>query len=215
MATLVLSLHSETPELRKINRVVEELRKGAVILYPTDTGFTLGCELANKVAINRIRAIRKLPENKNMTFLCNSLANISEFARVDNLAYRTIKRLIPGPYTFVLPATKTVPKYAQDPKRNTAGIRVPDNVLSQLLLKTLGSPLISITAKSPDGLYISDVDKLLKIFTPLVDVAVYSDEYNFVGESTVIDMTTDEFFITRHGAGITKVLEFVEMEEEI
>jgi tRNA threonylcarbamoyl adenosine modification protein (Sua5/YciO/YrdC/YwlC family) len=139
---------------------------------------------------------------------------VAEFARVSNLAYKTIKRLIPGPYTFILPATKEVPRFAQDPKRKTAGIRVPENILSQSLLKSLGSPIISISAKVENGVVYRDPDELVEAFAPMVDIAVRSDAYNFTGESTVIDMTTDDFFITRHGAGIAKVLDLVEMEEE-
>ncbi|OGU38086.1 MAG: threonylcarbamoyl-AMP synthase [Ignavibacteria bacterium GWB2_35_12] len=212
MTSEVLTIHSKTPELRKISEVAEALRKGAVILYPTDTGFTLGCELANKEAIGRIRAIRRLPEEKAMTFLCGSLSNLSEFAKVSNTAYRTIKRLIPGPYTFVLPASKQVPKFAWDPKRKTAGIRVPDHILSQLLLKELDGPIISISAKMPESVTINDPEELIKKFVPFVDVAVRSDSYNFLGESTVLDMTTDEFRLMRHGAGISKVLEYVDIE---
>lgn len=138
MASEILTIHSKTPEIRKIKMVADTLRNGGVILYPTDTGFTLGCELANKSAIAKLRAIRKLPMSKSLTFLCDSLSNIAEFAKVSNKAYKTIKSLIPGPYTFVLPASKNVPKFAQNPKRKTAGIRVPQNDLSQLLLMNLG-----------------------------------------------------------------------------
>jgi tRNA threonylcarbamoyl adenosine modification protein (Sua5/YciO/YrdC/YwlC family) len=198
--------------MRKIVQIAEKLRNGAVILFPTDTGFALGCALTNKEAINKIRAIRRLPENKELTFLCDSLSNIAEFAKVSNVAYRTIKRLIPGPYTFVLPASKMVPKFAQNPKRKTAGIRVPLNELSQLILKELGAPIISITAKR-DDIITNKPDDVLRAFAPMVDIAVRSDKYKFTGESTVIDMTSDEFAIIRHGAGITKVLEYVDIEE--
>ena len=108
MATAILNLHPQTPELRKIDKVVDALRQGAVILYPTDTGFTLGCALSNKEAIQRIRLIRRLPDSKSMTFLCSSLSNVAEFAKVSNIAYRTIKSLIPGPYTFILPASSVL-----------------------------------------------------------------------------------------------------------
>jgi tRNA threonylcarbamoyl adenosine modification protein (Sua5/YciO/YrdC/YwlC family) len=215
MAKLVLSIHSKTPELRKIDKVVEALNEGSVILYPTDTGFSLGCTLSNKEAIQRIRAIRGLPDGKAMTFLCNSLSNIAEFARVTNLAYRTIKRLIPGPYTFILPASKLVPKFAQDPKRKTAGLRVPDQALPLLLLKQLESPLISISAKKPFGEPFKDNEELIEYYANLVDVAVRSDEYSFSGESTVIDMTSDDFTIMREGAGYEKVMELMEIEEEM
>jgi tRNA threonylcarbamoyl adenosine modification protein (Sua5/YciO/YrdC/YwlC family) len=213
MASEILTIHSKNPELRKIGKVVDSLKNGAVILYPTDTGFTLGCQLSNKNAINRIRQIRNIPQKKEMTFLCNSLSNIAEFAKVSNLAYKTIKRLIPGPYTFILPATREVPKFAQSEKRNTAGMRVPDHILSQLLLKELGEPIISISAKTEEDLSSYEPDEFVSKLAPLVDVAVRSDSYNFVGESTLLDMTSDDFLILRHGAGITKVLEFVEEEE--
>jgi tRNA threonylcarbamoyl adenosine modification protein (Sua5/YciO/YrdC/YwlC family) len=172
----------------------------------------LGCALANKDAIQKIRQIRNIPEDKALTFLCRDLSNISEFAKVSDLAYKTIKKLIPGPYTFILPASKEVPRYAQDPKRKTAGIRVPDHILSQALLEELGAPIISISAKI-EGFEYSHPEELLEKFLNLVDVAVKTDEYNFAGESTVIDMTTDNFKILRHGAGIAKVLEFVDFNE--
>ena len=213
MGALILTVHSKTPELRKIGKVVEALRDGAVILYPTDTGFSLGCELSNKEAISRLRAIRRLPGKKALTFLCGSLSNIAEFAKVSNYAYRTIKRLIPGPYTFILPASKHVPRLAQNPKRKTAGIRVPDNILSQLLLKNLGEPIISITAKIEGTENSTEPDDLIRIFSPMVDVAVNSDEYFFTGESTVINMTNDEFTIFRPGAGLEKALEFIDVVE--
>ncbi|MBM2815335.1 MAG: threonylcarbamoyl-AMP synthase [Ignavibacteria bacterium] len=213
MGALVLSIHSETPELRKIAKVVEALNEGAVILYPTDTGFSLGCSLSNKEGIQRIQAIRNIPETHELTFLCESLSNISEFAKVSNAAYRTIKRLIPGPYTFILPASKLVPVFAQNPKKKTSGIRVPDNVLSQLLLIDLGAPMISISAKRDDE-YFENYDELIKAYMHLVDVAVESDEYNFSGQSTIIDMTTDSFQIIREGASIDKALQYIGLSEE-
>ena len=149
-----------------------------------------------------------------MTFLCNSLSNIAEFAKVSNTAYKTIKALIPGPYTFILPASKLVPKFAQDPKRNTAGIRVPENILSQLLLKENGAPIISISAKNDEVGPNSTADDIVEIFSKHVDVAVRSDAYTFVGESSVINMTTDEFQIFRQGAGYEKLVNFLEEIEE-
>lgn len=213
MASLFLSIHSKTPELRKIKRVVDALRQGAVILYPTDTGYTLGCQLSNKNAINKIRQIRKISTKKSLTFLCGSLSNIAEYAKVSNSAYRVINALIPGPFTFILPATKNVPKFASNPIRKTSGIRVPDNRLSRALFMELGEPLISITAKHGDDEYINDPEDLVHAFRNTVDLAVTTDQYNFTGESTVLNMTTDEFSLYRHGAGITKALEFVDIDE--
>jgi len=209
MKTDIIALHSKNPELRKISKIVEALKKGAVILYPTDTGFTLGCQLGNKNAIEKLRMIRRISDKKSLTFLCNDLSHISNFAIVSNLAYNTIKRLIPGPYTFILPATKLVPKLALNPTRKTAGIRVPDSLIAQVLLKEVGEPLISISAKVDtenyeDFEYLSP-DEIIDKFINLVDVVICTDNYNFTGESTVIDMVTDDFHIIRAGAGYDKV----------
>ncbi|MCU0427199.1 MAG: L-threonylcarbamoyladenylate synthase [Candidatus Kapabacteria bacterium] len=208
MPTLSVELHPQTPESYKIAKIVNVLRSGAVMLYPTDTGFALGCCLSQKNAIARIRQIRRLPENKHLTFLCDSLSHIAEFAKVSNHAYRVIKRLIPGPYTFILPATKAVPHYAVDPKRKTTGIRVPENPIALALLKELGNPLISITARvaTDDDEEIETPEELIEKFASLVDVVIASEVYHFEGESTVIDMTDDAFSIIRRGARVQTVL---------
>jgi tRNA threonylcarbamoyl adenosine modification protein (Sua5/YciO/YrdC/YwlC family) len=203
-----LNIHQQTPEANKIEKVVSAIRDGAVILYPTDTQFTLGCALSNKDAISRLRSIRQLPENQSLTFLCDSLSNVSEFAKVSDDAYKLIKRLIPGPYTFILPASKLVPKFAQNPKRLTAGIRVPENNLTQALLKSHGYPIISISAKLPDK-EMHTPDEIIDAFSKFVDIAVSSDYYTFAGESSIIDMTSDSFEIIREGAGMEKLREYI------
>jgi tRNA threonylcarbamoyl adenosine modification protein (Sua5/YciO/YrdC/YwlC family) len=208
MSAQILNIHQETPEVNKIEKVVSALRDGAVILYPTDTQFTLGCALSNKEAISRLRSIRQLPETQSLTFLCDSLSNVSEFAKVSDDAYKLIKRLIPGPYTFILPASKLVPKFAQNPKRLTAGIRVPENNLSQALLKSHGFPIISISAKLPDRTF-TEPDEIIESFSKLVDIAVSSDKYTFTGESSILDMTSNNFEVIREGAGMTKLREFI------
>lgn len=208
MSAQILNIHQETPEANKIEKVVSAIRDGAVILYPTDTQFTLGCALSNKDAISRLRSIRQLPETQSLTFLCDSLSNVSEFAKVSDDAYKLIKRLIPGPYTFILPASKLVPKFAQNPKRLTAGIRVPENNLSQALLKSHGYPIISISAKLKDT-NIVNPDDIIEAYSKLVDIAVSSDKYSFLGESSIIDMTTDSFEILREGAGMNKLRAFI------
>jgi len=210
MASEIITMHPETPELRKIKRVAEALKNGAVILFPVDTGFSLGCQLSNKESIRKLRRIRRLPDKKALTFLCHSLSNIAEFAKVSNSAYRIIKALIPGPYTFVMPASRQVPKFAQNPKRKTAGIRVPDNELAQLLLEAVGEPIISITAKKSDDQIFVDPEEVFDLFSREVDIAVRLEEYQFSGESTVVDMITDDFSIMREGAGIDEVLEFID-----
>ncbi len=208
MSAQILNIHHQTPEVNKIEKVVSALKDGAVILYPTDTQFTLGCALSNKEAISRLRTIRQLPENHSMTFLCDSLSNVSEFAKVSDEAYKLIKRLIPGPYTFILPASKNVPKFAQNPKKLTAGIRVPENKLSQALLKAHGFPIISISAKLPDK-ELTSPDEIIETFSKFVDIAVSSDNYSFTGESSIIEMTSDYFEIIRFGAGMDKLREFI------
>ena len=209
MSALVLNLHYKTPEVNKISKVVDAIRDGAVVLYPTDTQFALGCALSNKDGIERIRSIKGMTENHAMTFLCDSLSNISEFAKINDEAYKLIKRLIPGPYTFILPASKQVPKFAQNAKRSTAGIRVPDHNLSQQLLKAMGSPLIGISARTKDQDPDLDFDDIVARFTKLVDVVITSDEYHFAGESTILDLTSNEFMIQREGAGMDKLQEYV------
>lgn len=209
MSALVLNIHYQTPETNKIAKVVDALKNGAVIIYPTDTQFAIGCALSNKEGIERIRKIKGIDENHAMTFLCDSLSNISEFAKINDEAYKLIKRLIPGPYTFILPASKQVPKFAQNAKRSTAGIRVPDHNLSQTLLKTLESPIIAISARLEGESSALDEEQVLNNFSKLVDLIVTSDSYHFVGESTVLDLTGDEYEIVREGAGMDKLSDFI------
>lgn len=204
MAKEILNIHSETPEMRKVKMAADALKDGAVILYPTDSGFSLGCDLSNKEAIDKIRLIRRLDKDHQLTFLCRDLANISEFAQVDNVAYRTIKSLIPGPFTFILPASKKVPHFAYNPKRSTAGIKVPNNQLVQLLLQDVGNPILAISAKI-EGNETPTVDEVLSFFGNQVDLTVTSDNYHFEGDSTVLDLTKPDYEIIRRGAGAEKL----------
>lgn len=199
MATHLFSVHTITPEERKVSEIVRLLHDGAVMLYPTDTGYSLGCSIEQKNALERIRQIRKLEPNKGLTFMCHSLSNIADYAVVSDKAYKTIKRLIPGPFTFILPATKMIPKLVLDPKKKTSGIRVPDHTLSLALLQELGNPLLSITAKHPTKVH-EYPHELLDLLAGFVDIIIEPDREDFVGESTVIDMTTDTFEIIRTGA---------------
>ncbi|MGB9702239.1 MAG: L-threonylcarbamoyladenylate synthase [Candidatus Kapaibacteriota bacterium] len=212
MGAEILTIHHQTPEVRKIQKVSDMLNDGAVIIYPTDTGYTLGCKLSNKNGIERIRQLRNIDSGKALTFLCDSLNRLSDFAKVSDKAYKTMRGLIPGPYTFILPASKLVPYFAQDSKRKTAGIRVPNHLLSISLLKALGDPIISISAKIPDEENAS-YDEIIDYYSKQVDIAVKLEEPNFVGQSTIIDMTDDEFFIAREGAGMDKLQNFVFLSE--
>jgi len=201
---IVYNIHSTSPEERKLAQVVEELRSGKVLLYPTDTGFTLGCQLSNKNAIRRIRQIRNLSEKHELTFICSSLSNISEYAKVNNKAYKFIKSLIPNAFTFILPASKMVPKYAQSPSKKTVGIRVPEAVIAQHLITMLDEPIISISAKIEGETYYYD-EEIIENYRNLVDLIIVSDSYNFKGESTIINMLDDNYEILREGAGIVEL----------
>lgn len=208
MPAEILNIHHETPEKRKISKVAKMIDEGAVILYPVDTGYALGCKLEHKEAITKLRRLRRLPDSQSLTFLCEDLSKISEFGKVNNDAYKTIKGLIPGPYTFILPASKLVPRFAQNPKRNTSGIRVPDNSLTDALLEELGKPIIAISAKV-EGIEAPLPDEVIDAYKNLVDLIVTSDVYEFTGESTIIDMTTENFEVVREGAGLDKVKKFI------
>jgi len=208
MSAVNFNMHHETPENTKIKKVAKLIDEGAVILYPVDTGYALGCKLEHKEAISKLRRIRRLPDSQSLTFLCEDLSKISEFAKVTNDAYKTIKGLIPGPVTFILPASKLVPRFAQNPKRNTSGIRVPNNNLTDALLEELGKPIIAISAKV-EGIDNPTPEEVIENYKNLVDVVVISDVYEFTGESTIIDMTQDEFEIVREGAGLNEVKKFI------
>ncbi|MGD8837166.1 MAG: L-threonylcarbamoyladenylate synthase, partial [Desulfobacteraceae bacterium] len=147
---MLLEINPDNPQPRKINQVVEILKKGGVIAYPTDTIYGIGCDIMNKKAIEKVYQIKQWPKNKPFSFICADLKNISQYAKVSNYAYKTLRRLLPGPYTFILDGSKQVPKMMLT-KRKTAGIRVPDNAICHSLIGALGNPVISTTAATPDG----------------------------------------------------------------
>src|SRR6476469_10274531 len=136
----IYEVHPIGPKRDRIEKITKALKDGAVMLYPTDTVYAIGCDLNSKSAVERVRLIKQLSNDKPLTFLCSSLSNIAKYAVVSDPAYRIMKRLIPGPYTFLLPATKLVPQIVQNPKRKTTGIRVPDHPVCQALLQTLENP---------------------------------------------------------------------------
>jgi len=208
MAT-IYTVHPKDPQTRTIEQIVKLLRDGAVVLYPTDTIYAIGCDLNSKNGIQRVRQIKQLSNDKPLTFLCSSLSNIAEYAIVSDAAYRLLRRLVPGPYTFLLPATKLVPKIVMNPKRRTTGIRVPDHAVSQSLLSTLGNPIISTSAHVLDDgaplshkvpLHPSRVE-LFDFLDSMVDVIVDNGEEPGYQMSTILDMTDDEPIVIRRGLG--------------
>ena len=172
------------------------------MLYPTDTVYAIGCDLTNKSAVQRVRQLKQLSNNKPLTFLCSSLSNISEYALVTDDAYRIMKRLIPGPYTFLLPATKLVPKLVMEPKRKTTGIRVPDSAVCQSLLQALGNPIISTSAHLPDAMeeFPLEKAKLFDELDPLVDLIVDNGAESGSEVSTILELI-DEPVVVRQGLG--------------
>ncbi|MBN8574287.1 MAG: L-threonylcarbamoyladenylate synthase [Candidatus Kapaibacterium sp.] len=201
---MILRIHPITPERYKIEEAARLVHKGALLLYPTDTGFALGCGLANKSAIERIRRLRKISDKKPLTFLCENLQSIANYAQVSNAAFKAIRKLTPGPYTFILPASRAVPKFVHDEKRKTVGIRIPNSAIATALLHACQSPIISISARLNDDDLVTedyfDPTDILFAFENNVDVVIEPEWYEFTGESTVIDMTQDNFFISREGA---------------
>lgn len=205
MAT-IYTVHPETPQIRRIEEIRNELQDGAVMLYPTDTVYAIGCDLNVKSAVERVRRLKQLSNDKPLTFLCSSLSNIAEYALVSDSAYRLMRSLIPGPYTFLLPATKLVPRLVMSPKRKTSGIRVPDHPVCQALLKALGNPVISTSAHLADedgkiptlGL---ERAKLFDEFDGLVDIIVDDGSEPGTQVSTIVDMTGEEPVMVRKGLG--------------
>ncbi|MEW5860027.1 MAG: L-threonylcarbamoyladenylate synthase [Cyanobacteriota bacterium] len=205
MAT-IYNIHPDTPQTRGIEQIVGALRDGAVMLYPTDTVYAIGCDLNVKSAVERVRQIKQLSNDKPLTFLCPSLSNIAQYAIVTDVAYRIMRNLIPGTYTFLLPATKLVPKLVMSPKRKTTGIRVPEHTVCQSLLQALGNPIISTSAHLVDengnaptlGL---EKAKLFDQLDKLVDIIVDTGSEPSDGVSTILDLTDEEPVIVRRGLG--------------
>ena len=207
---ILYELHPDNPQQRTIDQIVAALQKGAVMLYPTDTVYAIGCDLSVKSGVEKVRRIKQMSNDKPLTFLCSSLSNISEYAVVSDRAYRIMKHLIPGPYTFLLPATKQVPKLVMSPKRKTTGIRVPESTLCQELLKTLGNPVISTSAHIPDedGEYPTmNVEKayLFDALENQVDMIIDNQIDPGFEVSTILDFTTNEPEVVRQGLGWQEV----------
>lgn len=192
-------LHPDNPQLRYINKAVEVLKNGGVIIYPTDTVYGIGCDIFNKEAIERIFYIKNEAESKLFSFICSDLKDIAKYAKVSDYAYRMMKHLLPGPYTFILPAAKPVPKKLWS-KRKTVGIRVPNHNITLALVRELGNPIISTSVTSRRGAILMDPFEIKNIFNSQVDLMLASG--NLSGEpSSVVDLSSDEPKVIRAGAG--------------
>ena len=194
-------VHPENPQPRLIGKVVDELRSDGLVAYPTDSCFALGCQLGNKSGLDRIRAIRRLDERHHFTLVCEDFAQLGQLVVVNNAVFRAIKASTPGSYTFILPATKEVPRRLMHPKKKTVGVRIPDHVAAQALVRELGEPVVSSTLLLPDeeepltrGWEIKE--RLDSELEAVLDSGDCGTE-----PTTVVDFSDDEPEIVRYGAG--------------
>ncbi|MFC7862223.1 L-threonylcarbamoyladenylate synthase [Streptomyces murinus] len=194
-------VHPENPQARSIAQIADAVRSGALIAYPTDSCYALGCRLGSKDGVDRIRAIRRLDDRHHFTLMCRDFAQLGQFVRVDNDVFRAVKASTPGSYTFILPATREVPRKLMHPKKKTVGVRIPDHVVTQALLAELGEPLLSSTLLLPDeeepmtqGWEIKD--RLDHVVDAVVDSGECGTE-----PTTVVDFSSGKAEIVRRGAG--------------
>ncbi len=196
---MIIAINPINPQRRLIRRVVETLQGGGVIGYPTDTIYGVGCDLFNQEAIRKIHRLKKLGAKKPLSFICSDLKDISHYAYVSNYAYKMMKRLLPGPYTFVLKATKLVPKIAMT-RQNTVGIRIPDNKICLALVKELGHPIISTSVYKPDEGLFNEPAEIEERFGKQLDLVI--DGGVIVAEhSSIVDLTDDSPKVIRTGKG--------------
>ena len=194
-------IHSENPQSRLLKQVAEKIRGGAIVVYPSDSAYALGCHLGDKAAVDKIRQIRQLDKHHNFTLMCRDLSELGTYAKVGNQLFRQLKANTPGPYTLILPATSEVPRRLQHPKRKTIGLRVPDNAIAQGLLAELGEPLMSVTVIAPgDTEPLSDPEDIKDWLLSQVDVFVDGGYCGFES-TTVIDLSGDNPVLLRAGMG--------------
>jgi tRNA threonylcarbamoyl adenosine modification protein (Sua5/YciO/YrdC/YwlC family) len=196
---MLVAINNQNPQMRLIRRAVEILRNGGIIIYPTDTVYGMGCDLFNKRGIERIYEIQKRNRKQPLSFICADLKDISRYARVSDHAYKIMRRLMPGPYTFILEASRVVPKIIL-PKRQTTGIRIPDNRICQALVTEMGSPIISTSVKDEEGELLSDPGVIEGLFGRRVDMII-DGGIIAAAPSSVISLLADQVEIIRAGKG--------------
>ncbi len=199
-------LHPVNPQLRYINKAVEVLKAGGVIIYPTDTLYGFGCDIFNRDAVERVYSIKNESLTKLFSFICPDLKDIAKYAKVSDYAYKSMKKLLPGPYTFVLPASKDVPKKLWT-KRKTVGIRIPDNNIAIELSRELGNPILSTSVTNRKGEIFYDPEEIRTVFNSQIDLMLSVGGLD--GKpSTIVDLSSEEPEIIREGAGDTSHFEF-------
>ncbi|MBD2704763.1 threonylcarbamoyl-AMP synthase [Spirosoma sp. BT702] len=202
MGAEFIKLYPKNPDLRRIEYVVSALRDGAVVIYPTDTIYGMGCDIHNARSVERVARIKGIKPTKNdFSFICYDLSHIADYARVSNQAFKLMKSLLPGPYTFILQATNSVPKLLNTNKK-TVGIRVPDNDIPRQLVHELGHPIITTSIRDEDEIieYSTDPELIFEKFQHQVDIVI-DGGYGGNVPSTIIDATDDTFTVVRQGLG--------------
>ncbi|MEY4589233.1 MAG: hypothetical protein RL497_1309 [Pseudomonadota bacterium] len=200
---LFLQIHPENPQNRLIKQAVEVIQRGGLVVYPTDSAYALGCHIGDKLALDRIRAIRQLDKEHNFTLVCKDLSELAGYAKVDNAAFRLLKNHTPGPYTFILDATGEVPRRLMHPKRKTIGVRVPNHPITQALLAELGEPIMTSTLIMPgDLLPLNDPYDIRELLDHHVELII---DGGFCGldPTSVVDLTSGEPKLIRQGCGDT------------
>lgn len=200
-------IHPDNPQPRLIRRAVDILLEGGVIIYPTDSSYALGCQIGEKNAMERMRRIRNLDEKHNFTLVCRDLAEITTYAKIDNQAFRLLKSLTPGTYTFIFEGTKQVPRRLMHPRRKTIGIRVPDNIICRALLGALDQPILSTTLMLPgDDLPLTDPYEMRDLLGHQVDLII---DGGFCGlePTTMVDLSGETALVTRVGKGDPSLFE--------
>jgi tRNA threonylcarbamoyl adenosine modification protein (Sua5/YciO/YrdC/YwlC family) len=197
----LISIHPVDPQPRLVRQAVSALREGSVVVYPTDSTYALGCLIGDKEAMERIRRLRNADKNHNFTLVCRDLSEIARYARVDNSQYRTLRAFTPGPYTFLLEATREVPKRLQNPKRRTIGIRVPDNAIVRMLLAELGEPIMSSSLLLPgETESMTDPHEIKERLDHQVDLVIDGGSGG-LEPSSVVDLSSGVPVVIRSGKG--------------
>lgn len=194
-------VHPDNPQPRLIGQAVDIIRRGGIVVYPTDSAYALGCHIGDKMALDRIRLMRRLDKHHNFTLMCRDLSELATYAKVDNQVFRILKNHTPGPFTFILPGTSEVPRRLMHPKRKTIGLRVPDNRVALALMEALGEPLMSSSLLLPgDSMPLSDPDDIRDTLEHQVELVIDGGNCG-LEPTTVVDLTGPVPEIIRQGKG--------------
>jgi tRNA threonylcarbamoyl adenosine modification protein (Sua5/YciO/YrdC/YwlC family) len=208
-------LHRQNPQLRLVRRAAQIVREGGVIAYPTDSCYALGCHIGDAAALERLRRIRGADRHHHFTLVCRDLSEIARYARVDTWQFRMLKHSTPGPFTFLLPATRETPRRLQHPKRRTIGIRVPDHIVPRMLLTELGEPLMSSTLLLPgDDLPLTDGDQIRQRLEHQLD-AILDGGHCGIEPTTVVDLAVSPPVVVRAGRGKLHGVEWEVVENTV